>query len=453
MYDPEAPQIFPRKSDEAPTTRVRIAYSLEAQIERINCAKTFEEKVWALDAFESMLYPFLRDDKYGLNDEREDITSEIMSKEVVLDSGINPYSGNYLKNDKEKLDAKLQLTREAVSQRYDFLMWCMKKIKMYPTSDVESYETEGEDGVRYGGLQPFYARLRTYVEREQRGVFLFVSGDPGKGKSTACIKIGNEFDKEFSRVWENRICFDVDHALELLNQELLVGSVIILEEGGVNLSSRDWYSEYNKELLKVVNILRFKRCVFMINCRDKNLIDNKVRQFLNFEVEAVRIDRDANRNYLKVKEFSINKMKPMEPMHKYLRTSEGDRRTLFCVIPPPKEQMLAYDRLSEPWKQKIIEEARETIGNIGVSKRTLEKQELDNLFDTLKKEIKEKGRLHPTIKKLGKRFMPDGIYLQGKYGLTVGQARKVRNQLMVFLAEEGLTFQPVEVEKEININF
>ena len=64
-------------------------------------------------------------------------------------------------------------------------------------------------------------------------------GPTGSGKSYGAIRLAERIDPNFS---VNRIVFTVKDFIHLMNQGLPKGSVIVFDDAGLGINSREWQS-------------------------------------------------------------------------------------------------------------------------------------------------------------------------------------------------------------------
>lgn len=127
-----------------------------------------------------------------------------------------------------------------------------------------------------------YRRIWTLTKRQpMNAVFLFIGG-PGKGKSTAALKWGEDLDPDFS---VERVCFDSKEFFKLLNEgdsngKLTKGSVIIFDEAAGSrdaIDSRNSLSHSNKMIAWLSTISRAKQWVIIYCSPLLSQLDKRVR--------------------------------------------------------------------------------------------------------------------------------------------------------------------------------
>ncbi len=112
------------------------------------------------------------------------------------------------------------------------------------------------------------------THNENNNYMLICLGDTGSSKSYSSISVSMMLDKNFN---ENRICFRGKEFMKLVNKDLPAGSVIMFDEAGVDVSSRDWYSEKNKLIKDTVETFRRDNLICVWTTPDMKGIDSQVR--------------------------------------------------------------------------------------------------------------------------------------------------------------------------------
>ena len=98
------------------------------------------------------------------------------------------------------------------------------------------------------------------------------------GKSYAAIKLAETMDKSFG---VNRIVFTAEDFIALLKKDdLAKGSVVIWDEVGVGLNSKQWFSMFNKVVNWVLQVFRRRNLIVLFTTPDAKFIDSDTRRFM-----------------------------------------------------------------------------------------------------------------------------------------------------------------------------
>ena len=124
--------------------------------------------------------------------------------------------------------------------------------------------------------------------RNNKNCLVIFTGDTGSGKSYGALRFAEKLDPEFN---EKRIVFTPDKFLEIIrhDKELHSGNVIIFDEAGVGMASREWYSIQNKILSYVLQTFRFKNLIVIFTVPDFTYIDSQARKLFHFYFETSKI--------------------------------------------------------------------------------------------------------------------------------------------------------------------
>lgn len=399
-----------------PLGKANIGFLIDSQIQRINSSNDGMTKLMAIMDLEANLTTYIENDPYYQTD-RETLLKKIYEEEHSQDF-----------KDLEEID-KAHIRYKNLNLRYVQICRLVGD-KFYPGVSLR------HDGITYNepDLNPLLAMLRTRCNEEKRGTIIFAAGATGTGKSTVGLKIGCDFDPEFRRVWDTRVCFDVISLLKKINDHTLnYGSVICFEEGGKNISNHAWHSEFNKAVKEMAQLIRYRRLVIIINACSKNLIDKQTRERIDFEIEARKINFEKNKNIIGIYELSYNNIKN-EIFPRKLRSANGNVYDSFEYTPPDKELMDAYTALSEKWKGEELIKTVEALTSIEATQET--KDSLKDIFLACQATFTDKKLDAPFMKNYAGHKKFDKPYLMSKYALTDHQARSLIVRLRTMALEE-----------------
>ena len=126
-----------------------------------------------------------------------------------------------------------------------------------------------------------YALRRVYMNQNY---ILLLVGQVGSGKSYSGMALAEDIDPYFN---VNRIVFHPSEFIELLDQGLPKGSVIMWEEVGVSLSSRDWYKEQNKIISSLFETFRRHNLILIMTVPFVKFIDSRIRSMIHGFAEMI----------------------------------------------------------------------------------------------------------------------------------------------------------------------
>lgn len=121
------------------------------------------------------------------------------------------------------------------------------------------------------------------IKMNQNYILLIV-GQVGSGKSYSGISLAEDIDPYFNI---DRIIFHPKEFVALLDIGLPKGSVIMWEEVGVSLSSRDWYREQNKIISSLFETFRRHNLILIMTVPFVKFIDSRIRSMIHGFAEMI----------------------------------------------------------------------------------------------------------------------------------------------------------------------
>ncbi len=104
------------------------------------------------------------------------------------------------------------------------------------------------------------------------------------GKSYSAMGLAQDIDPYFN---VDRIIFHPKDFISLLEMGLPKGSVIMWEEVGVSLSSRDWYKEQNKIISSLFETFRRHNLILIMTVPFVKFIDSRIRSMIHGFAEMI----------------------------------------------------------------------------------------------------------------------------------------------------------------------
>jgi len=120
--------------------------------------------------------------------------------------------------------------------------------------------------------------------RMNQNYILLIVGGVGTGKSYTAMSLAEDIDPYFS---VDRVIFHPRDFIELLDRGLPKGSVIMWEEVGVSLSSRDWYKEQNKIVSSLFETFRRHNLILIMTVPFVKFIDSRIRSMIHGFAEMI----------------------------------------------------------------------------------------------------------------------------------------------------------------------
>jgi hypothetical protein len=212
--------------------------------------------------------------------------------------------------------------------------------------------------------------MRSRFEK-QKTCTIFVTGNLGTGKSYTSISVAVEWYKyHFKKDFPVRnICFDIERAVELLNSnELQKGEMIILEEVGVSLSSKNWQSRANKFFNYYMQTFRQKQIFIVFNCPVFSMLDKSTRILINANFITQGIDYKKEVSQVKPLFLQLNQQSG-KIYNRYLRAKKGNdygygfRKPIKIMewAKPPENLLKEYEIMKSSFLSELGKDVHEEI--------------------------------------------------------------------------------------------
>lgn len=156
--------------------------------------------------------------------------------------------------------------------------------------------TKGNEG------EIFNKWLESRLIRNNKNVLSAELGPTGSGKSYRDLRKAELWYEYYfkEKFPTENICFGVGAVINRLAQgELRKGEVIIVEEAGVNLGSRNWQQKFSKMFNYILQSFRSMNIALFFNLPYLSMLDSQARHLLHYYAESVGIDMKTGKNKCK----------------------------------------------------------------------------------------------------------------------------------------------------------
>lgn len=141
-------------------------------------------------------------------------------------------------------------------------------------SELRYYEVEDKRVKLKNVILPKHIALYAkQLTKTNRDCPIIISGYAGEGKSVLGIHISKEFDKKYTH--DRNLIYSRDEFKEKINK--LRPSALIVDENMNVLYKRDWGTKSQKEIIKLLDICRFKRHMILMIQPTLVAVDTHVR--------------------------------------------------------------------------------------------------------------------------------------------------------------------------------
>lgn len=248
--------------------------------------------------------------------------------------------------------------------------WLIKKT----TYGEDLSDVEDIDPVFWTWIRKRQIRL---INRNQNWLAL-VCGGTGSGKSYSAGQIANLMDPTFlPTIMEKGIKSRVaigrsEDFMRIINdKDIRKGNVIIFDEAGVGIPSREWWDECNRMIDYVLQTFRHQNLGVIFTTPDMGYIDSHAKKVFHDYLEALSIDYDAKKCILKPQDLQNNPQ--MGKIYYHYPMYRGCEIRKLRVAMPPRE----FIELYEPYKKEFsLTLNREAAENIRMSREKSERAKM-----------------------------------------------------------------------------
>ena len=207
--------------------------------------------------------------------------------------------------------------------------------------------------------QIFCKWLESRLISHNKNVLSAELGPTGSGKSYRDLRKAElwytyHFKEKFPI--EN-ICFGLAKVMERISKgDLRRGEVLIVEEAGVNLGSRDWQSKFSKMFNYILQSFRSMNIALFLNLPYLSMLDSQARHLLHYYAESVGIDYQTGVN--KCKPFFLQVAQGTGKIYRHYPKVKLDGKTIkvkkFNYLMPSQYLIDAYEEKKEKYLKELI---------------------------------------------------------------------------------------------------
>ena len=215
----------------------------------------------------------------------------------------------------------------------------------------------------------YVKRIYNRLNYMNKNWLAIICGETGSGKSYSALTLASEIGKV-------HLVFTPFEFLSLINSTRInKGDVIIFDEAGVGLSSREWYSIQNKLLGTILQTFRNMNVAVIFTCPNLSFVDVQARKLFHSYLETSYLDYEEEEAHLRVFDIQVNsRYDKVYFKHPRFTSPSGKVCTMAeLILNKPSEKMVEY---YEERKTKYT--------------KNLNKEALDSLLNPKGKEEKQK---------------------------------------------------------------
>jgi len=253
---------------------------------------------------------------------------------------------------------------------------------------------------------------KAYIKKENTGIFhgyvkqrvqnnknfmCCVSGPTGSGKTYTALRFAELWDKNFS---SNNIVFTPKEFIDLLNSNTLKkGSVIIADEFGVSMNSRNWQSVANQVINYVLQTFRSKNYIVLFTSPDFSFIDVAARKLFHCHMMTQGINH--KQGFCKIKPYMLQiNQRTGDIYYKYLIVQKeglGEKKLSEIDVTLPSKQLIAeYEIKKDLFVDNLNKEIEDKLKD--------KAQDQDKKKEVIELEVKNKANAIEKLKAEGKTW-------------------------------------------------
>ena len=291
---------------------------------------------------------------------------------------------------------------------------------------------------------PFATHIRNDLIKRNKNFMGVWVGKTGAGKSFAAISLAEDIDPNFS---VDNIAVSTKEMVEIITSgNLKKGAALVLDEAGVNYSSKNWMKRENKYLGELFQTFRYLNYALLLNLPHVKFMDVTERRLVHAGFVMKGINRKAKVSYAQPRIFKTNPFAEKEkfgfsyPIVRYPNGRFYVVKTLYFKL-PTKKMRLAYLEKKKEWNEKLQDKVKRSIvygENVEEKKKAKELFEVKyQVTDKIKKAaILVKNELDKYIKWNGRKGHKRMEFNKTQLDVDFELSAKNRNRLIDYLLKD-----------------
>jgi len=235
----------------------------------------------------------------------------------------------------------------------------------------------------------YISRVRMRLLKNNQNWLAIICGGTGSGKSYSALSIADTICPRGITVRRNVVFNSTQFLRKLVDKnQLQKGDIIIFDEAGVGMSSREWYSVQNKLLGSVLQTFRNMNVGVIFTTPNLSFIDVQARKLFHNYFETVYLDYEEELAYLKCRDIQHNSLFDKTYYKKPRFNNEGLTTCMdFIAIPKPREALIKeYEEVKNEYTEELnLNALNELTGKNKPVKKDL-KQENQKVINKVKEE-------------------------------------------------------------------
>jgi len=267
----------------------------------------------------------------------------------------------------------------------------------------------------------FYHAIKDRLTKQNRNWLCVITGDTGSGKSYTALRLAELLDSNFSIA---NVAFEPREFISLIKNgrpnnnggftPLERGSLIIFDEAGVGMASRQWYTVQNQLLGYLLQTFRYTNHGVIFTVPDLSFIDVQARRLFHNYFKSQGVDYEHGQAQSTI--YALDHNDWVGKTYRHSVKYGDDDFTIWGFSKPSEKLIQDYERKKAQYAESLYQGALDTIDAIAerkVSKGLLIEQKLRagkpplEIADELKVSVKSVLRARSDLITAGAR-VPGG---------------------------------------------
>lgn len=198
--------------------------------------------------------------------------------------------------------------------------------------------------------------VRDRLLNKNKNWLCVIVGQTGSGKSYSALRLAEAIDPNFNI---KQIGFKAKEFMNIINSgETSRGSIVVFDEAGVGMSSREWYTISNKMLGFILQTFRRDNIGVIFTVPSFSFIDSQARQLIHNFIQTMGINYQAKTCITKLHRVETNPRFGKVYM-KYYRYFDGEiikKVHPFYIGMPSKKLIEDYEEIKGKFADKLKKE-------------------------------------------------------------------------------------------------
>lgn len=189
-------------------------------------------------------------------------------------------------------------------------------------------------------------RMITQRIKTNKNYMVLIQGETGCGKSYVALRLGEIIDKNFSI---DNVVFTPQAFSALFDAgRLKPGAVVIFDEAGVGMSSKEWASRSNKLISNITQTFRTNRHVVIFTLPSGRYLDSSIRNIFHALIEPLGVEQGTTKNAFKLLKIEQNyrQNKTYYPYYRFQdkRTARWFKYAIIRIGKPTEKLCEEYEK-------------------------------------------------------------------------------------------------------------